>query len=57
LKTNPPVGAENTDFGISPEDWEVTSIMVQYELEESGGKALLSGSFRGFNAYISEDAI
>ena len=57
LKTNPPVGAENTDFGVSPEDWEVTSIMVQYELEESGGKALLSGSFRGFNAYITEDAI
>jgi hypothetical protein len=57
LKTNPPVGAENQNFGLYPEDWEVSSIMVQYELEETGGKALLSGSFKGFQAYISQDAI
>jgi hypothetical protein len=57
LKTNPPVGAEYQNFGVSPEDWEVSSIMVQYELEETGGKALLSGSFRGFQAYISQDSI
>lgn len=54
LRKTPPAGAEGQDFGLSPEDWEVTSLMVQYELEETGGKATLSGSFRGFEAYLSE---
>lgn len=57
LQTNPPQGAEGVDFGMSPEDWEVSSIMLQYELEESGGMALLSGSFRSFEAYTSVDPI
>ena len=54
LQNNLPAGAEGRDFGLSPQDWEVTSIMVQYELEETGGKAIFSGSFKGFEAYISE---
>lgn len=54
LRKNPPAGVAGVDFGLSPEDWELTSIMVQYELEEQGGKAILSGSFRGFEAYISK---
>ncbi len=57
LQKNPPEGAENKNFGMSPEDWEVDSVMVQYELEESGGKALLAGSFRGFEVYLTEDSI
>ena len=54
LRKNPPVGAEGVDFGLSPEDWEVSSVMLQSELEESGGKALLAGSFKGFEVYTSE---
>ena len=54
LKQNPPQEAAGQDFGLNPADWEVTSIMVQYELEEEGGKALLSGSFKDFGAYISK---
>ncbi len=54
LRINPPVGAEGVEFGLSPEDWEVSSVMLQSELEESGGKALLSGSFKGFEVYSSE---
>ena len=57
LQKNPPQGAEGVNFGMSPEDWEVSSIMLQYELEESGGMALLSGSFKGFEAYTSVDPI
>jgi len=53
LSTNPPPSAEGQNFGLNPEDWEITSIMLQYELEEQGGKASFSGSFRGFEAYIS----
>jgi hypothetical protein len=53
LHKNPPAGAEGVDFGLSPEDWEVSSVMLQSELEESGGKALLSGSFKGFEVYTS----
>ena len=52
LKTNPPVEVAGQDFGLSPKDWEVTLVALQYELEE-GGKAALSGSFRGFEAYTS----
>jgi len=54
LRNTPPEGAVGEDFGLTPEDWEVTNIMVQYELEETGGKATFSGSFRGFEAYLSE---
>ena len=53
LSTNPPPSAAGQNFGLNPEDWELTSIMLQYELEEAGGKASFSGSFRGFEAYIS----
>ncbi len=53
LQKNPPQGAEGRDFGLDPSEWDVTSIMIQYELEEKGGKALLSGSFKGFEAYMS----
>jgi len=54
LQKSPPPGAEGKNFGLNPEDWEVTTLMIQYELEEQGGKAQLSGSFRGFEAYISQ---
>lgn len=54
IRSNPPEGTGGQDFGLSPEDWEVTNIMVQYELEETGGKATFSGSFRGFESYLSE---
>ncbi len=54
LNTNPPPGAEGQDFGSDPSEWQVTAIMLQYELDEKGGEALFSGSFRGFEAYISQ---
>ena len=54
LRNIPPEGAEGQDFGLNPEDWEITNIMVQYELEETGGKATFSGSFSGFEVYSSE---
>lgn len=57
LREKPPVGGEGQDFGLSPEDWEVTSLMIQYEVEESGGKAILSGSFKGFEAYLSKNPL
>jgi len=53
LKTNPPAEVAGQDFGLAPQDWEVTLVAVQYELQEEGGKASVSGSFRGFEAYIS----
>jgi len=53
LKNNPPVAVVGQDFGLNPEDWEVTLVGIQYEIEEQGGKALLSGSFSGFNVAIS----
>jgi len=54
LNTNPPTGAEGQNFGSDPSEWQVTAMMIQYELDEEGGKATLSGSFRGFEAYISQ---
>lgn len=54
LKENPPKGVKNKEFGLNPEDWDITSVMIQYELEETGGKATLSGSFRDFEVYLSE---
>jgi len=57
LNTNTPEGAAGQNFGASPQDWEITSIMIQYELEETGGKATFSGSFKGFEAYISENPL
>jgi len=57
LKTTPPAGAEGKDFGLNPAEWDVTNIMIQYELEEKEGKALFSGSFHGFEAYISHNPI
>lgn len=54
LKENPPKGAKNKKFDLNPQDWKVTSVMIQYELEEMGGKATLSGSFRDFEVYLSE---
>ena len=57
LKKNPPASVAEQDFGLSPEDWKLSSIMIQYELEEAGGSAILSGSFRGFEAYVSEDPL
>jgi len=53
LKTNPPAEVAGQDFGLNPENWEVKLLAIQYELEEQGGKASLSGSFRGFEAYTS----
>lgn len=57
LKSNPPAEVAGQDFGLNPEDWEVILLGVQYELEEQGGKALLSGSFRGFEVYLSQDPL
>ena len=57
LKENPPAGAEGQDFGLSPEDWDVTAAMIQYELEEEGGSATFAGSFNGFEAYVSNGPI
>jgi len=57
IQKSPPAGTSAQGFGLSPQDWELTNIMVQYELEETGGKATFSGSFRGFEAYVSEDAL
>ena len=54
LNTNPPMGAENYNFGGDPTEWAVTAIVLQYELDEEGGKATFSGSFKGFEAYISQ---
>ncbi len=57
LKNNPPANVAGQDFGLSPQDWELRSVMVQYELEENGGKASLSGSFRGFEVYTSKNPL
>ncbi|MEA1879452.1 MAG: hypothetical protein U9N11_02240, partial [Campylobacterota bacterium] len=57
LKTNPPVEVAGQDFGLTPSDWELTLVAVQYELEEQGGKASLSGSFTGFESYITQNPI
>jgi len=57
LKTNPPAEVAGQNFGLHPEDWEVTLLAVQYELEEQGGKASISGSFKGFETYVSEDPL
>lgn len=57
LKTNPPTEVAGQDFGLTPSDWEVTFVAVQYELEEEGGKASLSGSFTGFENYITQNPI
>jgi len=57
LKDTPPVGTEGKDFGLNPAEWDVTNVMLQYELEEKGGKALLSGSFHGFEVYTSTNPI
>lgn len=54
LAKNPPAGAAGRDFGQNPAEWEITTLMIQYELINEGGKALLGGSFRGFEAYISQ---
>ena len=54
LKEHPPAEVEGVDFGLNPADWKVNSIYVQYELEEQGGDALLSGSFKGFKAYMTK---
>jgi hypothetical protein len=54
LAQNPPASAAGRDFGQNPAEWEITTLMIQYELQEEGGKALLSGSFHGFEAYISQ---
>lgn len=53
LNANPPVEVAGQNFGLSPEEWKISFLAVQYELEEGGGKALLSGSFRDLSAYIS----
>ena len=57
LKNNPPSSVAGQDFGTNPQDWELTNIMIQYEVEENGGKASMSGSFRGFDVYITKQPI
>jgi len=53
LAKNPPEGAQNQSFGNDPSQWDLLSIAIQYEVSEVGGKALLSGSFKNFEVYIS----
>ena len=55
LKNNPPEEVMGQDFGLNPEDWEINFVGIQYELEEEGGGALLSGSFSRFNVAISKN--
>ncbi len=57
LREKPPAGAEGKDFGLNPEEWSISNAMIQYELEEKGGKALFSGSFTGFEVYVSSNPI
>jgi len=54
LKRNPPAAVAGQDFGLNPEDWELTFVGIQYEVEEQGGKALFAGSFKGFNVATSK---
>jgi len=57
LNQHPPAGAEGQNFGNNPAEWQITAVMLQYELDEEGGPATFSGSFKGFEAYISHYAI
>ena len=54
IRKNPPAEVAGQNFGLNPEDWEVTLVAIQYELQEEGGKASVSGSFSGFGAYTSD---
>ena len=54
LRKHPPKEVAENDFGLNPEDWKVNSIYLQYELEEEGGDAILAGSFKGFEVYITQ---
>lgn len=45
----------NQDFGTTPEDWEVSFVAIQSELEEYGGKAITANSFKGFEVYSSQN--
>ena len=57
LKTNPPPEVTGEDFELHPEDWKINTIMLQYELDEDGGKATISGSFSGFEVYLSKNPL
>lgn len=57
VKRNPPAEVAGQDFGLRPQDWEITLLAIQYEIEEQGGKALFSGSFSGFEAYITDNPL
>ena len=54
LKRKPPNEVQNLDFGNNPKDWVVTLVVVQQEIEESGGKGRVSSSFSDFGVYLSE---
>ena len=54
LRNHPPLEIAGEDYGLNPQDWKVEMVYIQYELEEEGGGALLSGSFRGFEVYTSK---
>ena len=43
------------DLGHTPEDWELTIIGLQTEIEESTGEANLELNFENFEAYIVEE--
>lgn len=57
LRANAPAGVDKNNFGEDPSEWKVTAVAIQYELDEQGGKAKLSGSFRGFEVYVSQYAL
>lgn len=44
-------GEPVVDMGLAPHEWQFSSIMIQYELEENGGTALLTGSFKAFEVF------
>jgi len=44
-------------YDKNPVNWAVTNSGIQYELEEDGGKATLTGSFWDFKTYMTDQAI
>ncbi len=53
LQVRPPAGVQGQDFGLEPSEWEVSSTVIQAEIEEQGGKSILASSFKGFELYKS----
>jgi len=41
-------------FDSRPEDWRITLLGIQFEIEEAGGKGSIAGSFIGYSATITD---